>query len=147
MNIPFTIEELQRFAENGTLESYVHSYGASPLALLEYVLINYNTKEEEYLREIESLEDDVESLKASVSNSKTTLDSCLQGSLPYTLKQLLCSLQELSQRNNMNINDVVRIRCRGNSIFRIVFIGKQLVIVEDEYGKEYCVNIENVIGG
>ena len=47
----------------------------------------------------------------------------------------------------MNINDDVRIRCRGNSIFRIVFIGKQLVIVEDAYGKEYCVNIENVIGG
>lgn len=56
-------------------------------------------------------------------------------------------MQELSHRNNMNINDVVRIRCRGNSIFRVVFIGKQLVIVEDEYGKEYCVNIENVIGG
>lgn len=77
MNIPFTIEELQRFVENGTLESYVHSYRASPLSLLEYVLINYNAKEEEYLREIEWLEDTVDSLKASVSNSKTTLDSCL----------------------------------------------------------------------
>lgn len=77
MNIPFTIEELQRFAENGTLESYVHSYGASPLSLLEYVLINYNAKEEEYLREIESLKDTVDSLKAPVINSKTILDSCL----------------------------------------------------------------------
>ena len=77
MNIPFTIEELRRFAENGTLESYVHSHGILPLSLLEYVLINYNAKEEEYLREIEWLEDTVDSLKASVSNSKTTLDSCL----------------------------------------------------------------------
>lgn len=77
MNIPFTIEELQRFAENGTLESYVHSYGASPLSLLEYVLINYNVKEEEYLREIESLEDTIDSLRASVSDAKATLDSCL----------------------------------------------------------------------
>ena len=77
MNIPFTIEELQRFAENGTLESYVHSHGVLPLSLLEHVLINYNAKEEEYLREIESLKDTVNYLKASVSISKTTLDSCL----------------------------------------------------------------------
>lgn len=45
----------------------------------------------------------------------------------------------------MNINDEVYIRCRGNSIFRVLFVGRELIVVADEYGKEFCVNIDNVI--
>lgn len=45
----------------------------------------------------------------------------------------------------MNINDDVYIRCRGNSIFRVLFVGKELIVVADGDGKEFCVDIDNVI--
>lgn len=38
MNIPFTVEELERFARNGTLESHILSNGLLPIRVLEFVL-------------------------------------------------------------------------------------------------------------
>lgn len=38
MNIPFTVEELERFALNGTLESHILSNGLLPLEVLNYFI-------------------------------------------------------------------------------------------------------------
>ena len=55
MNIPFTKEELQRFAENGTLEGHLLSQGLLPLKVLEFVLAEDNLREEELIAENEEL--------------------------------------------------------------------------------------------
>ena len=44
----------------------------------------------------------------------------------------------------MFIGDVVNIKCRGNRKFTIVFVGNSLVVVQDCFGQEHCVNINNV---
>ena len=38
MNIPFAVEELKRFAENGTLDGHLQSHGILPLQALIFVL-------------------------------------------------------------------------------------------------------------
>ena len=43
MNIPFTVEELKRFAENGTLDGHLQSHGILPLQALIFVLSSPDT--------------------------------------------------------------------------------------------------------
>lgn len=50
MNITFTLEELQRFNDNGTLESHILSAGLLPLNVLSFVL-RENTVASELLEE------------------------------------------------------------------------------------------------
>ena len=53
MNIPFTVEELKRFAENGTLDGHLQSHGILPLQALIFVL-NSPSPEEDYIQELEN---------------------------------------------------------------------------------------------
>ena len=46
----------------------------------------------------------------------------------------------------MSIGDVVNLRCRGNNEFTIVFVGDSLVVVQDCFGQEHCVGIDNIRG-
>ena len=45
----------------------------------------------------------------------------------------------------MSIGDVVNLRCRGNKRFTIVFVGNSLVVVQDCFGQEHCVGIDNIL--
>lgn len=62
MNIPFTKEELQSFAENGTLEGHLLSQGLLPLKVLEFVLAEDNNREEELVAENDNLLKRIESM-------------------------------------------------------------------------------------
>ena len=53
MNIPFTVEELERFAENGTLDGHLQSHGILPLQALIFVLKSPTL--EEYVEELEDI--------------------------------------------------------------------------------------------
>ena len=53
MNIPFTVEELKRFAENGTLDGHLQSHGILPLQALIFVLSSPTL--EEYIEELEGI--------------------------------------------------------------------------------------------
>jgi len=53
MNIPFTVEELKRFAENGTLDGHLQSHGILPLQALIFVLSSPML--EEYIEELEDI--------------------------------------------------------------------------------------------
>ena len=53
MNIPFAVEELKRFAENGTLDGHLQSHGILPLQALIFVL-NFPSPEEDYITSLES---------------------------------------------------------------------------------------------
>ena len=53
MNIPFTVEELKRFAENGTLDGHLQSHGILPLQALIFVLSSPTL--EEYIEELEDI--------------------------------------------------------------------------------------------
>jgi len=53
MNTPFTVEELKRFAENGTLDGHLQSHGILPLQALIFVLKSPHP-EEDYIMELES---------------------------------------------------------------------------------------------
>ena len=46
--------------------------------------------------------------------------------------------------DTMTIGDVIHLRCRGNKEFTVVFVGNSLVVVQDCFGQDYCVNINNV---
>ncbi len=77
MTQTFSYEELKRFAERGTLESMILSHGLLPLKVLEDLLLLKDPREE-YILELEKennslnkIVEDYETLKASVSVSKT----------------------------------------------------------------------------
>lgn len=56
----------------------------------------------------------------------------------------LCLIQGLYFGDTM-YKSVVKLRCRGNTLFKVLFIGNELIVVRDSSGKEYCVQKENVI--
>ncbi|APC44328.1 hypothetical protein [Pseudoalteromonas phage PH357] len=44
-----------------------------------------------------------------------------------------------------SIGEEIHLRCRGNNLFKIVFIGKELIVAEDCFGKEICVDKRNAM--
>ena len=58
MNIPSTVEELKRFAENGTLDGHLQSHGILPLQALIFVLSSPDT-DLDYIQELENEIDDL----------------------------------------------------------------------------------------
>ncbi len=60
----FTLDELKRFQQNGTLESMILSHGLLPMQVLEIVLGNVSYD----LDEIESLETKCRSLEEDIMN-------------------------------------------------------------------------------
>lgn len=69
MKIPFTVEELKRFAENGTLDGHLQSHGILPLQALLFVL-NSPRPEEDYIQELEDTVEKLGYLRAPVSDCK-----------------------------------------------------------------------------
>lgn len=51
----------------------------------------------------------------------------------------------LQNESIFSIGEEIHLRCRGNNLFKIVFIGEELIVVEDTFGKEICVDKKNVM--
>lgn len=74
MTNTFTLEELQRFALNGTLESHILSNGLIPMQILEQVLTD-NTLHEQILqlqKDNEALEEIIDDLKQDLGYWKAS---------------------------------------------------------------------------
>ena len=39
---------------------------------------------------------------------------------------------------------IVKLNCRGNQLFNIIFRGDYLSIAKDVYGKEHCISDKNI---
>ena len=75
----FTLDELKRFQQNGTLESMILSHGLLPMQVLEIVLKegSYYSDDNELLRsKCESLEEDIMDLEEELSLLEEELAAC-----------------------------------------------------------------------
>ncbi len=75
----FTLDELKRFQQNGTLESMILSHGLLPMQVLEIVLgdVSYDLDEIESLKaKCSSLEEDIMDLEEELSSLEEELVEC-----------------------------------------------------------------------